>query len=81
MHQLLPVIAKQFENVFPELTQQLDFVGKVVKEEEDAFLRTVDNGLSMLDQASKNISGEEAFELYDTFGFPIDLTRLIATGK
>ena len=81
LHQLLPVIAKQFENVFPELTQQLDFVGKVVKEEEDAFLRTVDNGLSMLDQASKNISGEEAFKLYDTFGFPLDLTKLVATEK
>ena len=81
LHQLLPVIARQFENVFPELTQQLDFVGKVVKEEEDAFLRTVDNGLSMLDQASKNISGAEAFKLYDTFGFPLDLTKLVATEK
>lgn len=81
LHQLLPVIAKQFETVFPELTQQLDFVGKVVKEEEDAFLRTVDNGLSMLNQASKNISGEEAFKLYDTFGFPLDLTKLVATEK
>ena len=81
LHQLLPVIAKQFENVFPELTQQLDFVSKVVKEEEDAFLRTVDNGLSMLDQASKNITGEEAFKLYDTFGFPLDLTKLVATEK
>lgn len=81
LYQLLPVIAKQFENVFPELTQQLDFVGKVVKEEEDAFLKTVENGLSMLDQASKNISGEEAFKLYDTFGFPLDLTKLVATEK
>ncbi|MFM6924728.1 MAG: alanine--tRNA ligase, partial [Ferruginibacter sp.] len=81
LHQLLPVIAKQFEDVFPELTQQLDFVGKVVKEEEEAFLRTVDNGLSMLDQATKNITGEEAFRLYDTFGFPLDLTKLVATEK
>jgi alanyl-tRNA synthetase len=81
LHQLLPVIAKQFETVFPELAQQLDFVSKVVKEEEDAFLRTVDNGLSMLDQASKNITGEEAFKLYDTFGFPLDLTKLVATEK
>jgi len=81
LHQLLPVIAKQFLTVFPELTQQLDFVSKVVKEEEDAFLRTVDNGLSMLDQASKNISGEEAFKLYDTFGFPLDLTKLVAAEK
>ena len=81
LHQLLPLIAKQFENIFPELTLQLDFVSKVVKEEEDAFLRTVDNGLSMLDQASKNITGEEAFKLYDTFGFPLDLTKLVATEK
>jgi alanyl-tRNA synthetase len=81
LHLLLPVIAKQFEHVFPELTQQLEFVGKVVKEEEDAFLRTVDNGLSMLEQATENITGEEAFKLYDTFGFPLDLTKLVATEK
>ncbi len=81
LHQLLPVIAKQFETVFPELIRQLDFVDKVVKEEEEAFLRTVDNGLSLLDQASENITGEEAFKLYDTFGFPLDLTKLVATEK
>jgi len=81
LHKLLPVIAMQFETVFPELTKQLDFVSKVVKEEEDAFLRTVDKGLSMLDEASHDISGEEAFKLYDTFGFPLDLTKLVATEK
>ncbi len=81
LHKLLPVIAKQFENVFPELNKQLDFVSKVVKEEEDAFLKTVDNGLSMLEQASKDISGAEAFKLYDTFGFPLDLTKLVANEK
>jgi alanyl-tRNA synthetase len=81
LHKLLPVIAKQSENVFPELTKQLDFVSKVVKEEEDAFLKTVDKGLSMLDAASKDISGEEAFKLYDTFGFPLDLTKLVAIEK
>ncbi len=84
MHQLLPTLATQFENVFPELIQQLDFVTKVVKEEEDAFLRTLDKGLKKMDDmivASKNagvINGDAAFELLDTFGFPIDLTRLIA---
>ncbi len=81
LHRLLPVIAKQFETVFPELNKQLDFVTKVVKEEEDAFLRTVDKGLSMLDEASHDISGAEAFKLYDTFGFPLDLTKLVATEK
>jgi alanyl-tRNA synthetase len=81
LHQLLPGLAKQFENVFPELYKQLDFVSKVVKEEEDAFLRTLDKGLLMINDASKNISGEEAFKLYDTFGFPLDLTKLIAKEK
>ncbi|MBL0181210.1 MAG: alanine--tRNA ligase [Chitinophagaceae bacterium] len=81
LHQLLPVLAKQFEHVFPELIQQLDFVTKVVKEEEDAFLKTVDKGLSMLNEASRDISGEEAFKLYDTFGFPLDLTKLVAGEK
>ncbi len=81
--QLVPVLAKQFENVFPELHQQLDFVAKVIREEEDAFLRTLEKGLKRIDDiiaASKGtISGAAAFELYDTYGFPIDLTRLIAT--
>lgn len=85
LHQLLTVIAKQFETVFPELIQQLDFVSKVVKEEEDAFLRTLDKGLKLIEdviaasQISKVIDGKSAFELNDTFGFPIDLTKLIAS--
>jgi alanyl-tRNA synthetase len=82
--QLVPVLATQFENVFPELQQQADFVGKVVKEEEEAFLRTLDKGLKRIDDiirsaTGKEIAGKDAFELYDTFGFPIDLTRLIAS--
>lgn len=83
--QLMPVLAKQFENVFPELHKQIDLVCKVVKEEEEAFLRTLDKGLKKIDdivketnaQNSKTINGKAAFELYDTYGFPIDLTRLI----
>ena len=78
LFQLLPVIAEQFKDVFPELLQQLDFVVRVVKEEEEGFLKTVDKGLSMLHGASGNISGEEAFKLYDTYGFPLDLTKLVA---
>lgn len=82
LFQLMPVLAKQFEKVFPELLQQLDFVNKVVKEEEDAFLKTLDKGLKRMDDMIKNssdiIDGKAAFELFDTFGFPIDLTRLIA---
>lgn len=81
MHQLLPVIAAQFEQVFPELKKQEDFVGRVIREEEEAFLRTLEKGLKKMDdimkQSSKVINGKEAFELYDTYGFPIDLTRLI----
>ncbi|MBS1578337.1 MAG: alanine--tRNA ligase [Bacteroidetes bacterium] len=81
LHQLIPTIATQFENVFPELKQQQEFVTKVVKEEEEAFLRTLDKGLIMLDEATQNISGEQAFKLYDTFGFPLDLTKLVASEK
>jgi alanyl-tRNA synthetase len=82
--QLVPVLAKQFENVFPDLQKQAEFVSKVVKEEEDAFLRTLEKGLKRVDDmmASANgnrIDGKDAFELYDTYGFPFDLTQLILT--
>jgi len=83
--QLMPLLAHQFENVFPELQNQIDFVSKVVKEEEEAFLRTLDKGLRRIDDIvqsvskNKTITGKDAFELYDTYGFPIDLTRLIAS--
>ncbi len=82
LQQLVPVLANQFANVFPELKAQEDFVVKVIHEEEEAFLRTLDKGLKKLDDiisSSKNsIDGKSAFELFDTYGFPIDLTRLIA---
>ncbi|MBZ5858623.1 alanine--tRNA ligase [Flavihumibacter profundi] len=86
LFQLMPVLAGQFEKVFPELHQQLDFVTKVVKEEEDAFLRTLDKGLRKMDDiisaagksTNSTVNGSAAFELYDTYGFPLDLTRLIA---
>ncbi len=84
LHQLLPVISLQFEQVFPELYKQQDFVTRVIKEEEEAFLRTLEKGLKKMDdiietsKATAVINGDAAFELFDTFGFPIDLTRLIA---
>ena len=86
LHQLMPQLAAQFEGIFPELLQQQDFVVKVVREEEEAFLRTLEKGLKRLDElitaASNNIiEGTAAFELFDTYGFPIDLTRLIAGEK
>ncbi len=82
LHQLLPVIATQFEHVFPELKQQEAFVVKVIKEEEEAFLRTLEKGLKRIENSlsspGKTVSGKDAFELYDTYGFPFDLTNLIA---
>lgn len=87
LHRLMPVLAKQFEHVFPELQKQIDLVCRVVKEEEEAFLRTLDKGLKKIDEiiketkakGSSTINGKSAFELYDTYGFPIDLTRLIGS--
>ncbi|RFM30613.1 alanine--tRNA ligase [Deminuibacter soli] len=85
LHQLMPLLAGQFETVFPELKQQLGFVSKVVREEEEAFLRTLEKGLKRIDDivktasnGNKQLSGKETFELYDTYGFPFDLTQLIA---
>jgi alanyl-tRNA synthetase len=85
LFQLMPLLAKQFEHVFPELNQQLEFVTKVIKEEEEGFLRTLEKGLKRMDDIihtqSKNsiVEGQLVFELFDTFGFPVDLTRLIAS--
>ncbi|MFM8962347.1 MAG: alanine--tRNA ligase-related protein, partial [Sphingomonadales bacterium] len=85
LFQLMPLLAKQFEHVFPELNQQLEFVTKVIKEEEEGFLRNLEKGLKRMDDIiytqSKNsvVEGQLVFELFDTFGFPVDLTRLIAS--
>jgi alanyl-tRNA synthetase len=87
MCKLVPVLAKQFADVFPELQAQVDFVSKVVEEEEKTFLRTLEQGLKRLDalfkedNGDKLLSGETVFELSDTFGFPVDLTALIAREK
>lgn len=84
LHKLLPGLAEQFKDVFRELHAQLAFVTKVVKEEEETFLKTLGKGLKKIDEllqsskATGKINGSSAFELYDTYGFPIDLTRLIA---
>lgn len=77
MHKLVPVLAHQLKNVFTELEAQKDYVGKVIFEEEVSFLRTLERGLKRI-EGLQAISGEQAFELYDTFGFPLDLTSLIA---
>ncbi|HVX28408.1 MAG TPA: alanine--tRNA ligase [Parafilimonas sp.] len=98
LFQLVSIIAKQFSSVFPELNQQKDFVTKVIKEEEDAFLRTLEKGIQRFNslihslklvapfadyvnhriELEKKFLGEDAFELYDTYGFPLDLTQLLA---
>jgi alanyl-tRNA synthetase len=78
IHRLVPLLALQLKDVFPELHQQLEYVSKVVHEEEISFLRTLEKGLKRIENFDKTISGEQAFELYDTFGFPFDLTSLIA---
>jgi alanyl-tRNA synthetase len=86
-NQLVPILADEFKDVFPELKAQEAFVQKVILEEEKSFLRTLENGLKRLDVLVKSLSplgrlrGEDAFELLDTYGFPIDLTELIAKEK
>lgn len=84
LYQLVDHLAKQFEHVFPELFLQKSFVEKVIREEEKSFLKTLEGGLKRLDalQVVNNIiDGKDVFELYDTYGFPIDLTRLIGEEK
>lgn len=84
LNKIVPLLADEFAEVFPELKAQQDFVQKVILEEERSFLRTLENGLKRLDTIEAKdgiISGEEAFELFDTFGFPVDLTELIAREK
>jgi alanyl-tRNA synthetase len=93
LFKLVPDIAKQFQKVFPELQKQHAFVEKVIHEEEEAFLRTLDKGIKIFNDyiekesgktfesalpIQKRITGEFAFKLNDTFGFPIDLTSLMA---
>ena len=82
LNNLVPILCEQFKDVFPDLKAQQDFVQRVIMEEENSFLRTLETGIKKFEEAgNKNISGEFAFELYDTFGFPIDLTQLMAREK
>jgi alanyl-tRNA synthetase len=79
---LVKTLSDQMGDAFPELKEQQDLIRNVIKEEEQSFLKTLSQGLVMLEQlmksnAGKQLSGAKAFELYDTFGFPVDLTALI----
>ena len=82
IYKLVETLSKQMSDAFPELKAQKNLIVNVIKEEEQSFLRTLDQGLTLLDNVIKKtkgetVSGEKAFELYDTYGFPIDLTALI----
>jgi alanyl-tRNA synthetase len=85
MYKLLPVLIDNMGTAYPELKAQQPLIEKVIKEEEEAFLRTLETGIRLLDKTmaeakaagKQEISGVDAFTLYDTFGFPIDLTELI----
>lgn len=85
MYRLIDTLIDSMGAAYPELGKQRELIMKVIKEEEDSFLRTLENGIRLLDNAisaaraaGKNeISGKEAFVLYDTYGFPLDLTELI----
>ncbi|TXD52662.1 MULTISPECIES: alanine--tRNA ligase [unclassified Polaribacter] len=86
IYRLVAVLSDKMGTAFPELKAQKQLIENVIKEEENSFLRTLDQGLILLDgiiSASKTnqISGDKVFELYDTFGFPIDLTALILSEK
>lgn len=79
LNKLVPILAEQFKDVFPEIKAQQDFIIRVIHEEELAFLRTLETGIRKFEEyKGKRIEGRFAFELYDTFGFPIDLTQLMA---
>lgn len=85
IYQLVDTLVAEMGEAYPELKSQSDLIKKVIKEEEESFLRTLDNGIKMLEELvkkatsekSKMISGKDAFLLYDTYGFPLDLTELI----
>ena len=87
LYKLVPTLTEEMGEAFPELHSQNKIICKVIKEEEEAFLKTLEKGIKLMDSllekqsATKVISGVDAFTLYDTFGFPIDLTELMAHEK
>jgi len=85
MYKLLPIFIEQMGKAYPELPAQRELIGRVMKEEEDSFLRTLDKGINLLSgdmdelkaQGKTELDGVQAFRLFDTYGFPLDLTELI----
>ncbi len=85
IYKLLPVLIQEMGDAFPELPAQRELIGRVMKEEEDSFLRTLEKGINMLQNAmdalkaegKTQLDGVQAFRLFDTYGFPLDLTELI----
>ena len=85
MFRLLPVLINEMGHAYPELTAQRELIGRVIKEEEDSFLRTLERGINLLNGAMDELKahcqtvldGTAAFRLFDTYGFPLDLTQLI----
>ena len=84
---LLPTLDGQMGVQFPELARQQELIGRIIMEEEQAFLKTLANGIARFEDyiarhtEQKTIDGAFAFELFDTYGFPIDLTQLMASEK
>ena len=81
MYRLVGVVAKMYEDFYPELEAKVDFVSKMIKAEEEKFIKTLTNGEAMLAKFIENkkvLEGKDAFLLYDTYGFPIDMTKEIA---
>ncbi len=85
IYKLLPVLIQEMGQAYPELPAQRELIGRVMKEEEDSFLRTLEKGINMLQTAMNHLKAEgktqldgaQAFRLFDTYGFPLDLTELI----
>ena len=84
IYKLVELVVKQYSDIYPDLINQKDFIASVINDEEKAFLKTLNQGLTLINKiiiSNKKdniIDGEEAFKLYDTYGFPVDLTSLIA---
>ena len=81
-YKLLPALVEEMGQAYPELTAQQDFVGKVIRQEEERFAETLDQGMKLLDAACEaaegTLDGDTVFKLYDTYGFPLDLTQDVA---